>query len=72
VAAISHGCGDEDREQVLDLVAGQLDHPWRRRMPGVLGDRGHHQERIASMARVTQRYQERQRRTWCWSRPHSP
>src|SRR5215207_3874993 len=21
------------------------------------------------MARVTQRYQQRQRRTWCWSRP---
>jgi hypothetical protein len=24
----------------------------------------------ASRARVAQRYQERQRRTWCWSRPH--
>ena len=24
------------------------------------------------MARVTHRYQEHQRRTWCWSRPHSP
>src|SRR6476659_755287 len=26
----------------------------------------------ASMARVVQRYQERQRRTWCWSSPTSP
>jgi hypothetical protein len=26
----------------------------------------------ASMARVTQRYQQRQRRTWCWSRPARP
>jgi hypothetical protein len=24
------------------------------------------------MARVTHWYQERQRRTWCWSKPHSP
>jgi hypothetical protein len=24
------------------------------------------------MARVVQRYQERQRRTWCWSRPTRP
>ena len=26
----------------------------------------------ASMARVVQRYQERQRRTWCWSKPTRP
>jgi hypothetical protein len=26
----------------------------------------------ASTARATYRYQERRRRTWCWSRPHTP
>jgi hypothetical protein len=30
------------------------------------------QEGVGEHGRVTQRYQQRQRRTWCWSRPHSP
>ena len=46
VAGISHGHGHQGGEQVPDLAGGQLDHPWRRRTLGVLGDRGHHQERV--------------------------
>jgi hypothetical protein len=37
-------------------------------LAGAFGKGRHHQEAKASMARVTHWYQERQRRTWCWSR----
>ena len=60
---IGDRAGDQGREQVLDLIAGQLDCPWRRRMPGVLGDRGTTRNAYASMANVTHRYQQRQRRS---------
>jgi hypothetical protein len=63
VASINDRCGDQRGEQVLDLVAGQLDRLWRRWVLGVLGDRATTRNAHAGMARVTHRYQERQRRT---------
>jgi len=40
VAGIIDGDGDQSGEQVLDLVAGQLDQPWWRGIVGAFGD-GH-------------------------------
>ena len=53
------------------LVAGQRDHAGRRGL-GVLGQGATVRNASASMARVTHRYQEAQRRTWCSSRPARP
>jgi hypothetical protein len=64
---------DQGREQVLDLAAGQRDHAWWWGMLVAFGKRATTTRKAwASMARVTHRYQERQRRTWCSSSLHSP
>jgi hypothetical protein len=52
----------QGHNQPLHLVAGKLDHPSRCRMSSALGKRDHHQEG-ASMASVTPRYHDLQRRT---------
>jgi hypothetical protein len=63
VPTVAGRLAGQDREQLPDLVAGQRDEPQRWWMAGVLGDRGHDRNAYASMARVTHRYQEHQRRT---------
>jgi hypothetical protein len=64
MAEVTSGTLEQRGKQVLDLVAGQADQP--RLMAGA----GHGgvaarttRKAWASMARVVQRYQERQRRT---------
>jgi hypothetical protein len=60
------------REEVLDLVAGQTDQPGWSRTPGVLGDRGHHQEGVRQQGQGGPAVPGAPAATWCWSRPHSP
>ena len=66
------GVVGDDVEQVVNLAAGQGDHAvgrgWRVRSTAVRTAR----KALASMARVVQRCQEFQRRTWCWSSPARP
>ena len=57
--------GGQADEQVADLVTGERDQLGRWWVADALEQGGHDQEAWASMARVIQRYQERQRRTWC-------
>ena len=62
----------EAGEEAGDLVAGQRDLPgWVRGAEG-FGGAAMVRTAAASMARVTHRYQEVQRRTWCSSRPVRP
>ena len=46
MAEISGGAGDQRREQVLDLVAGQADQPGRWWVPGAVGGREHHEDGV--------------------------
>ena len=46
MAEVTSGTGEQRREQVLDLVAGQPDQPGRRRVAGLFGSGGHHQEGV--------------------------
>jgi hypothetical protein len=72
VAEVIDRAGDQGREQMLQLVAGQRDQPagGGRQLRSVTAATT--RKARASMARVTHRYQERQRRTWCWSRRKGP
>jgi hypothetical protein len=72
VAEVIDRAGDQGREQMLQLVAGQRDQPagGGRQLRSVTAATT--RKAWASMARVTHRYQERQRRTWCWSRRKGP
>jgi len=46
VAEITGGTGEQRREQMLDLVAGQPDQPGWWRVPGAVGGRKHHEEGV--------------------------
>jgi hypothetical protein len=48
MAEVTGGTGVQRREQVLDLVAGQRDQPGRRRVAGVVGQGGDHQEGVGN------------------------
>jgi hypothetical protein len=61
--------GDEDVEQVMDLVAGQRDHGVGRGLAAALVAASTARKACESMARTIQRCQEVQRRTWYWSSP---
>jgi hypothetical protein len=62
MAMVAGGTGEQRGEQVLDLITGQPDQlGWW--WAGAVGQRGDHQKGGATMARVVQRSQERQRRT---------
>ena len=58
-------------EQMLDLAAAQSDRAWWRgcRLRSVAGATARKAD--ASLANFAHRYHEVQRRTLCWSRPHS-
>jgi hypothetical protein len=64
---INDGPSQQRCEQMLDLVARQAGQPGCWWVAGAFG-KGHHQKGKGEHGRVTYRYQERQRRTWCWSR----
>jgi hypothetical protein len=46
VAQVTSRTGEQRREQVLGLVAGQPDQRGRRRVVGLFGNGGHHQEGV--------------------------
>ena len=63
MAAIAGWLDEQRGEQVLDLVAGHRDQPGRCWVASVWVTAATTRKAWASIARVAQRYQERQRRT---------